>query len=94
MSKAFTVSVPEVHFILRNHFLCPPIGVPGSSASKESACDTGDAGDVGSIPGSGRFPWRRNDNPLQYSCLENAMDKEAWQVTVLGVTKNRTQLND
>ena len=37
------------------------------------------AGDTGSIPGSGRAPGDRNDNPLQYSCLENSMDREAWQ---------------
>ena len=63
MSTAFTVSVPEVHFILRNHFLCSPIGFPGSSASKESAYDAGNAGDAGSIPGLGRFPWRREWQP-------------------------------
>ena len=40
------------------------------------------AGDVGSIPGSGRFPGGGNDIPLQYSCLENPMDREAWQDTV------------
>ena len=43
--------------------------------------------DVGSIPGSGRFPGGGNGNLLQYSCLENSMDREAWQATVHGVTK-------
>ena len=41
----------------------------------------------GSIPGSGRSPGEGNDNPLQYSSLENPMDREAWQATVHGVTK-------
>ena len=59
-------------------------GFPGGSDSKESACNVGD---LGSIPGSGRFPGDRNGNPLQYSCLENSMDREAWQAMVCGVTK-------
>ena len=46
-----------------------------------------DAGDYGSIPGLGRFPGEGNGNPLHYSCLENSMDRGAWQVTVHGVTK-------
>ena len=50
------------------------------------------AGDLGLIPGSGRFPAERNDNPLQYSCLENPLDRGAWQATVHGVSKNQTQL--
>ena len=45
------------------------------------------AGDAGSIPQSGRFPGEGNGNPLQYSCLENPMDRGAWQATVHGVTK-------
>ena len=49
------------------------------------------AGDVGSIPGSGRFPGEGNGNPLWYSCLENAMNRGAWQAVVYGVAKNRTQ---
>ena len=42
--------------------------------------------DVGSVPGSGRSPGEGNGNPLQYSCLENSMDREAWQATVHGVS--------
>ena len=49
---------------------------PGGPDSKESACS---AGDLGSIPGSGRSPGEGNSNPLQYSCLENPMDRGAWQ---------------
>ena len=52
------------------------------------------AGDVGSIPGLGRYPGVGNGNPLQHSCLENSMDKGAWQVTVHWVTKSRTQLRN
>ena len=51
------------------------LGFPGGSACKESVCN---AGDPGSIPGSGRSPRVRNGNPLQYSCLENPKDREAW----------------
>ena len=64
---------------------------PGGSDYKESAYN---AGDQGSIPGSGRSPGEGNGNPLQYSCLENSMDRGAWGVTVHGVTKSQTQLRD
>ena len=57
----------------------------GSSDSKESAYY---AGDLGSIPGSGRSPGEGNSNPLQCSCLENPMDRGTWQGTVHGVTKS------
>ena len=50
-------------------------GFPGGSEGKLSACN---AGDLGSIPGSGRPPGERNGNALQYSCLDNSMDREAW----------------
>ena len=50
------------------------------------------AGDTGSIPGLGRPPGGGNGNPLQYSCLENPMDRGAWWATVHGVSKSRTQL--
>ena len=52
------------------------------------------AGDQGSILGSGRSPGEGNGNPLQYSCLENPMDLGAWQATVHGVAKSHTRLND
>ena len=52
------------------------------------------AGDLGSIPGLGRSPGEENGNPLQYSCLENPMDGEAWRATVHGVPKSRTRLSD
>ena len=51
-------------------------------------------GDLGSIPGSGRYPGEGNGNPLQYSCLENRMDRGAWWAAVHGVAKSRTRLSD
>ena len=67
------------------------MGFPGGSDGKMSDCN---AGDPGSIPGSGITPGGRNGNPLQYSCLENAMDRGAWWATVHEVAKSRTQLSD
>ena len=52
------------------------------------------AGDAGSIPGSGRFPGEGNDYLLQYSCLENSMDRGAWKAIVHGVAKSQTLLSD
>jgi len=49
---------------------------------KNLSTNAGDARDVGLMPGSGRSPKAGNDNPLQYSCLENFMDREVWQATV------------
>ena len=60
-------------------------GFPGDSDHKESACHAGDTGDVGSIPGLGRSPGEGNGNPLQYSCLENSMDRGSWRATAQGV---------
>ena len=62
---------------------------PGGSVVKNLPADTRDAG---SIPGSGSFPGEGNGNLLQYSCLGNLMDREAWWATVHRVTKSRTQL--
>ena len=66
-------------------------GFPGGSDSKESACN---AGDLGLIPGSGRSPGGGNGNLLQYSCLENPMDRGACWATVHGVVKSQTGLSD
>ena len=54
---------------------------------KNPPANSGDTRDMGSIPGSGRSPGGRNGNPFQYSCLENPMDRGAWQLTVCGVSK-------
>ena len=56
--------------------------------------NAGDAGDVNFISGWGRSPGERNGNPLQYSCLENSMDRGAWQTTVHGVANSQTRLSN
>ena len=66
-------------------------GFPDGSDGKESACN---AGELSSIPKLGRSPGGVNGNPLKYSCLENPMDRGAWQATVHGVTKSWTLLSD
>ena len=63
------------------------MGFPGSSAGKESACH---AGDLGSIPGLRRSPGEGHGNPLQYSYLENPMDRGAWRATAHGVSESQT----
>ena len=65
---------------------------PGGSVGKESACNARDTRDAGLIPGSGSSPGEGHSNPLQYSCLENLMDKGAWQATVHGVARVRHDL--
>ena len=67
------------------------MGFPRGSVVKNTIAN---AVEAGSIPGSGRSPGEGNGNPLQYSCLENAMDRGAWQVTVHGVEKSQTWLSD
>ena len=59
---------------------------------KNPPANAGDARDTGSVPGSGRSPGGGHGNPLQYSCLENLMDKGAWRTTVHGVAKSRILL--
>ena len=66
------------------HLVFRTVGFPCSSVSKESACN---AGDLGLIPGLGIFLGEGNGNPLQCSCLQNPMDRGAWQATVHGVTR-------
>ena len=65
------------------------MGFPGGSEGKASAYN---AGDPGSIPGSGRSPEEEYGNPLEYSCLENPNDRGSWWAIVHGVTKSQTQL--
>ena len=84
-----------LQFFLQRHISSPVNeflpGFPGGSDGKESACN---AGDLGSIPGLGRSPEGGHGNPLQYSHLENPMDRGAWQTTVHSVLKNQTRLSN
>ena len=75
---------PQTHTVLSRDF-------PGGSDSKESACN---AGDQGLIPGSERSPGGGNGNSLQYSCLENLMDRGTWWATFHEVAKSRTGLSN
>ena len=72
-----------MNIVATNLFKC----VPGDSVIKNLGINAGDAGNVGSIPGSERSPGEENGNPLQYSCLENPMD---WWATVHGIAKIQT----
>ena len=69
------------------------MGFPGGSVVKNLPANAENSRDTSSIPGSGKSPWVGNGYPLQYSCLENSMDKGAWQATVHGVAKSQTQLS-
>ena len=66
-------------------------GFPGGAVVKNPPTNVGD---TGLLPGLGRSPGEGNGNPLQYSCLGNPMDREAWWATAHAVAKSRTQLND
>ena len=67
------------------------MGLAQQLSGKESACNAGDAGDMGSIPGSGKsLGGGHGSNPLQYSSLENPMDRGAWQATVHRVAESQT----
>ena len=66
------------------------MGFPGGALVKNPPAN---AGDPGSIPGSRRSPGEGNGNSLEYSCLDNPMDRGAWQATVHGVAKSQTRLS-
>ena len=72
-------------FIILNMF-SPYINFPGGSVGRNLPANEGD---MGSVPGSKRFPGKGNGNPLQYSCLKNPMDSRAWQAIVHGVARVR-----
>ena len=84
-------ALPEKLTLAKQEQLMSNRGFPGGANGEKSACNVGD---LGSIPGSGRSPGEGHGNPLQYSCLENPMDRGAWQATFSGVTKSQTQLSD
>ena len=66
------------------------LGFPGDAVVKNLPANAGDSGDVGLIPGSGRCPGVGICNPLQYSCLEDSMDRGAWRARVYGVARSQT----
>ena len=66
------------------------MGFPGSAMVKNLPTNAGDVRDMGSVPGLGKSPREGNGTPLQYSCVENPMDRGAWQTAVHGVTKSGT----
>ena len=70
------------------------MGFPGGSVIKNLPANAGDASDMGSVSASRKSTGRGNGNPLQYSCLENFMERGAWQVTAHGVAKSQTWLSD
>ena len=73
--------------MLASYGITDSMDFTSDSPVKESACNVGATRDASMIPGSRRSPGGGNDNPLQYSCLENSMDSGAWQSAVHGVTK-------
>ena len=78
----------------RREELCQDRSFPGGEVVKNLPANAGDARDTGLIHVSGRSPGEGNGYPLQYSCLENPMDRGAWWATVHGVTMSRTRLSD
>ena len=68
-------------------------GFPGGTSGKTPPANAGDSRNMSSIPGSGRSIGVGYGNPFQYSCLENSIDRGAWQDTVRGVTKSQTRLS-
>ena len=79
-------------FLVLYSSLCYIVGLRWWLSGKESASNAGAAGDSGLIPGSGRSPGEGNAKPLQYPCLENPMDREAWWATVHSVSSSWTRL--
>ena len=89
--RAWSILLRGTFMYSINIFQAPTMcqGFPGSSVSKEFVCS---AEDLGLTPGSGRSPEEGNGNPPQYSCLENPVDRGAWQATVHGVARIRHNL--
>ena len=93
MSQLFTSGGQNIGHIAKilAIYQKPYIQLSTGSEVKESAYNVGD---LGSAPGLGKSTGEENDNPFQYSCLENPMDRGAWQATVHGVEKSWTQMSD
>ena len=84
------VHTGKVFFQKRRMLLTQRWVFPDGSVVKNIPASAGDTGDKGSVPGSGRSPGEGHGNPLQYSCLENPMDRGAWEATVHGVAESDT----
>ena len=91
MVNALLVVIIIIMIIVIMKPLCLEWGFLGASDLKESACSTGN---LGSIPGSGRYPGEGNSNPVQYSCLGNPVDRGNWQAIAHKVTKSLTKLSN
>ena len=93
MSVAKSLVQPTLCRLDQPSLLLPPIhslmGFPGGAVVKNSPANTGDPRDVGSIPGLGRFPGVGNGKALQYSCLENSMEREAGGLQSMGLQRVR-----
>ena len=81
---------PSIHLYLSLYLL----GVLGGSVEKNLPANAGDSGDAGLTSGSGRSPGDENRNPLQYSCLENSLNRGGWWATVYRVAKGQTRLTE
>ena len=88
-TRAFSSVMRQNRILVKRYLYC--LNFPGGSGSKASVYNVGDPG---LSPGQGRSAGEGNGNPLQYYCLENHMDRGAWQATVYGVVKSRTRLSD
>ena len=92
--KVRRVAYQSRSVILKLWEIHPRIGFTGGTVVKNLPANAENSRDTGSIPGSGRFPGVGDGNPLQYSCLENSMDRGAWWAIVNRVTKSGTQLSE
>ena len=82
------INIPLHFFVIYCVLMGKELGFPGGSVVKNLPAKTEDERNSGSTPGSGISPGEGNGNPLQYSCLENPMDRGAWRATVTGVEKD------
>ena len=94
LSHSFSLPFPRPLLLTMCFLLSalPCIGFPGGTVVKNSPASAGIIRDMGLIPGLGRLPGEGNGNPLQYSCLENPMDRGVWRATVHGVAKSWIRL--
>ena len=90
MIKTLKAGIKGTNLNIIKYIYDKPTGLPQWLSGKESTCNAGDTGDISLIPGSGRSPGGGRGNPLQYSCLENSMDRAVWQTTVHRVAKSWT----